>query len=287
MKFLTLLALFGVITARESNQKESKSLWRFIKEKQDLEREDPGVASVPVEEELEETETEEPQQGAKQLRAIIRNKAQRTMVKQFFKEMLATTKDNKEATFRCLTVQVYGEQAMNKFNFLDKETTCPCLLQRLCFLVADEIDEERPITGPVVDDNVEKPESEDSLPDTEEEREEPTEDDSNTEVEDSSENERLVGSEDEEGSDNELERDGEFIVPKKKDQDQQDRDFMKSYKKWLKKENKKLRAQAKWCEKTENREKLEEMDSDSEGETRNVGRQNMEDDLKTDTDEDV
>lgn len=76
-------------------------------------------------------------------------------------------------------------------------------------------------------------------------------------------------------------------MPKKKDQDQQDRDFMKSYKKWLKKENKKLRAQAKWCEKTENREKLEEMDSDSEGETRNVGRQNMEDDLKTDTDEDV
>ena len=66
------------------------------------------------------------------------------MVKHFFSEMLATTKDSQEATFRCLTVQVYGEQAMRKLDFLDREATCPCLLQRLCFLVADEIDESRP-----------------------------------------------------------------------------------------------------------------------------------------------
>jgi len=81
--------------------------------------------------------------GADQIEQIVSNQAQRTMVEAFFKEMLATTKDNQEATFRCLTVQIYGEKAMEKLDFLDKKSTCPCLLQRLCFMVADDTQNER------------------------------------------------------------------------------------------------------------------------------------------------
>ena len=57
--------------------------------------------------------------------------------------MLASAGNNiDKAHFKCLTVGSYGEQAFQALPFLKPETTCPCLLQRLCYLVADDKAEE-------------------------------------------------------------------------------------------------------------------------------------------------
>ena len=60
------------------------------------------------------------------------------LIHEFFKDLLASSKNPEETTLKCLTIQVYAQEALKKLTFLDPETTCPCFLQRLCFMVADE-----------------------------------------------------------------------------------------------------------------------------------------------------
>ena len=54
--------------------------------------------------------------------------------------MLKSASGKEEVVFRCLTVSSYGEEAFMALPFLKPETTCPCLMQRLCYLVAEDMD---------------------------------------------------------------------------------------------------------------------------------------------------
>jgi len=74
---------------------------------------------------------------------ILKDDSQKKLVADFFRQMLASSKNPEDAVYKCLTVQAYGEEAMNKLKFLDPNSTCPCFLQRLCFLVADDIEDEQ------------------------------------------------------------------------------------------------------------------------------------------------
>ena len=304
MKITSLLALFGLINANTLKKMEVNRVWTFGRDKRPLEKaaedklpaedKDVGVADAEAD-------------STSEILKIVSNEKQSEMVKNFFEEMLATTKDSQEATFRCLTVQVYGEKAMKKLNFLDKGTTCPCLLQRLCFLVADEIDENREnntLPAPADEAGEENLEDSDSNSDAKE---------SDSEEEDSEKEEACGCSgafgkntndwgepcgcsgtgkeptpEDESGAEEpEADSDDESETEPKEDDNlakaketgaekdatpltelQHDENFMKAYKLWLRKENNRLRAQAKWCKKEDNRKKISDASgTDSEEES--------------------
>jgi len=133
MRSTALLALLGLATCKTINQKPVTS-------PQDNQRIPEIPEAKPLDKQVGDWIDEEDQ--LEQTEAAIRdNQEQQVLVDAFFKEMLATVPDKNQAMFRCLTVGVYGDQAMEALPFIAKTDSCPCLLQRLCYLVADQMED--------------------------------------------------------------------------------------------------------------------------------------------------